>query len=280
MRTARKMSMRRILTVIGVVALIACVASPSAQSAGSSAWKIAAQAFGLAKHADKRSKVAVKKASHAERVAKRALASVAHGAKGDPGVPGPKGDDGAPGVAGKNGKDGAAGIAVGGGGGSPSAGPAGAVGPVGPPGEKGDRGEQGEVGPQGPTGSGASIVSNGNTTPVLIQTPQNVTAVVPVASIVVNQTAEAPRYITADVTLTETAGVPTPVACHIRVDGQIVETRDADLPARSTINVSVSAFPNVSSGTHQVDVACQRTSGQYDAVVHIAANRARITTIQ
>lgn len=169
---------------------------------------------------------------------------------------------------------------------TPEQGPQGESGQDGQRGPQGERGPAGSIGPQGEEGpkgepgepGTASLQADSatNSADVPIWTPQNSTAEIQVASVPVDGDGEA--LVVAEGVLVETASAPTPAQCSIYVGNDRRERREFNVDPRAQQPFTVSTTTNLTSGSN-VNLRCQRTSGQYDAKVHVPAQQARISVV-
>ena len=233
-----------ILFCVACVVLLAGTVSPAfggptAPRAAANAVKTAKRALGLAKQADKRSRLALSRA-------------------GKPGPQGPQGARGSEGFDGAPGERGPAG----------AKGPTGAQGPAGATGSQGLAGEPGPTGPPGPPGPTASrSVTRAGSVDIATE------------ATVVDLASEHEGGADAQVTTTYSARimafatiqVHNPDAdlkegrCVLRLDGSdISPTYAFDLPAQEGYDVTASLQGAASkpAGTYNVSLACWESDGR------------------
>ena len=234
--TGRRMRPLTLILGIALVALLAGTVSPAmggptATGAAARALTTAKRALGIAKQADRRSKLALSKA----------------------GTPGPPGPPGARGSEGFDGQDGARG-------------PKGETGAQGPPGSKGATGPQGPVGPPGPTASrsvttgSATDVSTTATVLDLSASPLKVTfpgRVMATATVQLRNPSPDPREarcrLQIENTLDPAAGT-----------SDMSQTYVVDLPATDGFDatVTVTGATSKAAGTYNIALLCGENSGQ------------------
>ena len=253
-RRARPLTLLLGITLTALLAgtVSPAMGGPTATGAAAGALKTAKRALGLAKQADRRSRLALKRAK-------------VPGPAGPPGEPGPRGTEGFDGLDGARGPKGATGpqgVA-----GPPgAAGPQGATGPEGATGPQGATGQPGAPGPPGPTAS-RSVASD--------------TAVDISSTVTVIGLAESPLTMpfagrlmaTATVQVRNPSEDPREVRCRLQIVDSVdpaAEPSDmsrnyaADLPGGVGFDstVTVSGGASKPSGTYNVSLLCGETGGQ------------------
>jgi hypothetical protein len=238
---------------------------PTATGAAASALKTAKRALGLAKQADRRSKLALARAGKAK--------SGPQGPAGPQGARGSEGFDGMPGDRGPAGAKGATG----------PQGPAGPVGPVGetgatgatgPPGATGDPGPPGATGQTGPPGSIiSSAVTRGSmqdiaTEAIVIDLASSQDG--PDAQIEIAETSRLTAF--ASVQVRNPSSDPREALCVLKVnDGDhatsglaaISQTYALDLPAQQDFDVTASLQGAAikPAGRYNVALLCRESAG-------------------
>jgi collagen triple helix repeat protein len=246
-RTATRRRSRRLTIIIGIslIVLLAGTVSPALGGptpgrAGAGALAKAKRALGLAKQADKRSKLALKRA----------------------GTPGPPGPPGAPGARGSEGFDGADGAR-------------GAKGATGPHGAIGPRGATGAEGPAGPTTSrsvttavpvdvsaGATVIDL-TSAPLAVPFPARVMAT---ATVQLKNPSASARAARCKLQIANTLDPQTGYS-------DMSQTYVSDLPAELgyDLTVTVSGAASKPAGTYDVSLVCgESASGS------LAAERANL----
>ena len=259
----------RPLTVLLGIALIALLAGtvspamggPTADRAAAGALAKAKRALAIAKQADIRSKLALKKA----------------------GTPGPRGPEGPPGARGSEGFDGTDG----------ARGPKGATGPMGPMGPAGADGTAGATGPAGATGATGATGADGATGPAGPTASRSVSSGAAVdvssAATVIDLSSNplavpfAGRMMaTATVQLRNPSADPREARCKLQIinalDPQatasdISLTYATDLPAEAGFDetVTVSGAASKPTGTYNVSLVCFESGG-----LSLSAERANL----
>jgi Collagen triple helix repeat (20 copies) len=231
--TGRRMRPLTVLLGIALIALLAGTVSPAmggptAGHAAAGALAKAKRALAIAKQANMRSKIALKKA----------------------GTPGPRGPEGPPGARGSEGFDGSDG----------ARGPKGATGPMGP------AGADGATGPTGPTASrsvssGAAVdVSSAATVVDLSSNPLAVPfagRLMATATVQLRNPTADPREARCKLQILNTQD-PQAVASDISL------TYATDLPAEADFDetVTVSGGASKPTGTYNVSLVCFESGGQ------------------
>jgi type II secretory pathway pseudopilin PulG len=231
-RTATRRRSRRLTLIIGItlIALLAGTVSPAlggptASRAATGALAKAKRALGLAKQADRRSKLALKKA----------------------GTPGPPGPPGAPGARGSEGFDGADG----------ARGPKGATGPVGPAGADG---AAGPTASRSVTSGAAVDVSSAATVIDLSSAPLATPfagRVMATATVQLRNPSADPREALCKLQIVNTLDAQAAAS-------DISQTYASDLPADAghDITITVSGATTKPSGTYNVSVVCGENGSQ------------------
>jgi hypothetical protein len=260
--TGRRMRPRFLILGIALVALLAGTVSPAmggptADRAAAGALAKAKRALAIAKQANMRSKIALKKA----------------------GTPGPRGPDVPPGARGSEGFDGSDG----------ARGPKGATGPVGPIGPAGAAGLTGATGPTGATGATGASGADGANGADGATGPAGPTASRSVSSGAAVDVASAATVIdlssnplavpfagrlmaTATVQLRNPAADPREARCKLQIlntqDPQAVSdislTYANDLPGVADFDetVTISGGASKPAGTYNVSLVCFESGGQ------------------
>ena len=238
---------------------------PTAVGAAAGALRTAKRALGIAKQADKRSKIALKAAQKTGPA----------GPRGDRGPRGSEGLDGIPGERGPKGSTGATGAlgAIG------PTGAAGQDGPTGPAGRDGIDGERGATGPPGPTNSVS--VTQSSTTDISTDA-----TVIDLASAhdggtdrQITTTYSARIMAFASIQARNPSADPRDVRCMLFINDGTTETPLGqeyafDLPAQDGFDVSGSLQGAASkpAGTYNVRLACHELDG--NSLTAIRANLA------
>lgn len=237
--TGRRMRPLTLILGIALLALLAGTVSPAmggptATGAAARAITTAKRALGIAKQADRRSKLALKRA-------------------GTPGPPGP------PGARGSEGFDGADG----------ARGPKGDTGAQGP---KGAAGPQGATGPQGPVGPAGPTASRSVTTGSEVDVSSTAT-VLDLAASPLQADFPGRVMATATVQLRNPSADPREARCRLQIENtldpgagasDISQTYAVDLPATagSDTTVTVSGASSKPAGTYNVSLLCGESAGQ------------------
>jgi hypothetical protein len=225
---------------------------PTTSAAAGSALKTAKRALGIAKQADRRSKLALKKA----------------------GTPGPTGPAGVPGARGSEGFDGADG-ARGPKGATGPMGPAGAKGATGAAGAKGATGADGAVGERGATGAGGPpgpTASRSVTIDSAVDISTSATVIDLSSGPLV--TPFAGRLMaTATVQVRNPSAAPSEGRCKLEVSdaldpgagsSAISQTYAFDLPAQDGFDatITVSGAASKPAGTYNVSLVCSESGSE------------------
>jgi hypothetical protein len=240
--TGRRMRPLTLILGIALVALLAGTVSPAmggptATGAAARAITTAKRALGIAKQADRRSKLALKRA----------------------GTPGPPGPPGARGSEGFDGTDGARG-------------PKGDTGAQGPAGAKGATGSQGATGPEGAVGPPGPTASRSVTNGSEVDVSSTATVLDLTASPL---QADFPGRVmaTATVQLRNPSADPREAHCRLQIENtldpdagasDISQTYTVDLPATAGFDttVTVSGASSKAAGTYNVSLLCGESTGQ------------------
>lgn len=246
--TCRRSRLLTIFLGIALIALLAGIVSPAlggprTSAAVGSALKTAKRALGLAKQADRRSKLALKKA----------------------GVPGPQGPPGARGAEGFDGQDGARGPK----GATGPIGPIGAIGATGPAGATGPKGATGAEGATGPAGPTASrSVSTGASTDV-----SSAATVIDLSSNPLVTTFAGRLMASATVQVRNPDSAAREARCKLQVENtldpgagssDISQNYAIDLPAEAGFDttVTVTGAASKPAGSYNVALVCSESGGQ------------------
>lgn len=243
--TRRRSRLLTIFLGIALIALLGGIVSPAlggprTSAAAGSALKTAKRALGLAKQADRRSKLALTKA----------------------GVPGPQGPPGARGAEGFDGQDGARGPK----GATGPIGPVGAAGATGPDGTTGPAGATGATGPAGPTASRS--VSTGASTDV-----SSAATVIDLSSNPLATTFAGRLMASATVQIRNPESASREARCKLQVENaldpgagssDISQNYAIDLPAEAGFDttVTVTGAAGKPAGSYNVALVCSESGGQ------------------
>jgi hypothetical protein len=244
---------RFLILGIALIVLLAGTVSPAmggptATGAVAGALAKAKRALSIAKQADKRSKLALRKAGSA-------------GPPGPPGPPGARGSEGFDGADGARGPKGDKG----------DAGPQGVPGLQGVAGPQGSPGPQGSTGPQGPVGRTGPTASRS----VSIGTAADVSSTATVLDLSATPlTADFAGRImaTATVQLRNPSAEPREARCRLQildlldpeaVPSDISRTYATDLPGVTDfdVTVTVSGAASKAAGTYNISLLCGETGG-------------------